>query len=293
MPEKAREIRRRITSVSSTKKITKTMEMVATSKLTRAQSRVVSAGPYLNTLKSIMSRLAGPGVDTSRYPLFEEREVGKVLLLVMTSDRGLCGAFNVNLMRRGAEVYKAHLAEGREVSLWVAGRRGVTAFRYQGIEMARTLTGLSDKPTAADAKKLARELTAPFLAGEVDAVQIVWPEWVTFGRQPPTLLQLAPIPRPEVDEDAGADDTEVPFLFEPSPEDIFEELLPLFIDSMVYRVLSETVAAEMVARRMAMKLATDNAEKLVKSLTLQFNKVRQSQITTEIADILGGSEALS
>jgi len=291
MPEKAREIRRRITSVSSTKKITKTMEMVATSKLTRAQARVVSAGPYLDTLKSIMSRLAGPGVDTSRYPLFEEREVKKVLLLVMTSDRGLCGAFNVNLMRLGAEIYREHLAEGREVSLWVAGRRGVTACRYQGIEMDRTLIGLSDKPVAADAKKLARELTAPFLAGEVDAVQIVWPEWVTFGRQPPTALQLAPVPRPEVDEDAS--DTEVPFLFEPSPEDIFEELLPLFIDSMVYRVLSETVAAEMVARRMAMKLATDNAEKLVKNLTLQFNKVRQSQITTEIADILGGSEALS
>jgi F-type H+-transporting ATPase subunit gamma len=194
-------------------------------------------------------------------------------------------------MRMGADAYRAHVAEGREVSLWVAGRRGVTTCRYQGIEMDRTLIGLSDKPVAADAKKLARELTAPFLAGEVDAVQIVWPEWVTFGRQPPAVLQLAPVPKPEVDEDAS--DTEVPFLFEPSPEDIFEELLPLFIDSMVYRVLSETVAAEMVARRMAMKLATDNAEKLVKNLTLQFNKVRQSQITTEIADILGGSEALS
>jgi F-type H+-transporting ATPase subunit gamma len=291
MPEKAREIRRRINSVSSTRKITKTMEMVATSKLTRAQSRVVSAGPYLNTLKAIMSRLAGPGVDTSRYPLFEEREVKRVLLWVMTSDRGLCGAFNVNLMRKGTEVRKSHLAEGREVSLWVAGRKGVTTCRYQGVEMDRTFIGLTDRPAAADAKQLARELTAPFLAGEVDAVQIVWPEWITFGKQPPTLMQLAPIPKPEVDE--GASDAEVPFLFEPSAEEIFEELLPLFIDSMVYRVLSETVAAEMVARRMAMKLATDNAEKLVRTLTLRFNRVRQSQITTEIADILGGSEALS
>ena len=290
MPEKARVIRRRITSVSSTRKITKTMEMVASSKLKRAQSRVVSAGPYLDTLKSIMSRLAGPGVDTSRYPLFEEREGGKILLWIVTSDRGLCGAFNVNLIRKGTQILKEHQAEGREVSLWVAGRKGISAFKFQEVEMARTITGLSDKPTAADAKKMARELTAPFLSGEVDMVQIVWPEFVSLGRQPPTLMQLAPIPKPEVDEEeTGA---EVPFLFEPSPEDIFEELLPLYIDSMIYRVLSETVAAELIYRRMAMKLATDNAEKLVKSLSLQLNKARQAQITTELADILGGSEAL-
>ncbi len=290
MPEKARVIRRRITSVSSTRKITKTMEMVASSKLKRAQSRVVSAGPYLDTLKSIMSRLAGPGVDTSRYPLFEERECRKVLLWIVTSDRGLCGAFNVNLIRKGTQVLKEHQAAGREVSLWVAGRKGIAAFKFQEVEMARTITGLSDKPTAADAKKMARELTAPFLSGEVDRVEIVWPEFVSLGKQPPTLMQLAPIPKPEADEEeTGA---EVPFLFEPSPEDIFEELLPLYIDSMVYRVLSETVAAELIYRRMAMKLATDNAEKLVKSLSLQLNKARQAQITTELADILGGSEAL-
>ncbi len=290
MPEKARVIRRRISSVSSTKKITRTMEMVATSKLKRAQSRVVSAGPYLAALKEIMSRLAGPGVDTSRYPLFEEREVKRVLLWILTSDRGLCGAFNVNLIRKGTRALREHRAAGREVMLWVAGRKGVSAFRFQGVEMARTIIGLSDKPTAADAKRMAKELTAPFLSGEVDAVEIVWPQFVSLGKQPPTLMQLVPIPRPEMEEDAEG--SGVPFLFEPSPEEIFEELLPLYVESMVYRVLSETVAAELIYRRMAMKLATDNAEKLVKTLTLQLNKARQAQITTELADILGGSEAL-
>ena len=135
MPEKARVIRRRITSVSNTKKITKTMEMVATSKLKRAQSRVVASGPYLDSLKEIMSRLALMDIDTSKYPLFQEREVGKVLLLAMTSDRGLCGAFNVNLIRKAREVLSREQDAGREVKLWVAGRKGISAFRFFGVPM--------------------------------------------------------------------------------------------------------------------------------------------------------------
>jgi F-type H+-transporting ATPase subunit gamma len=288
MPEKARVIRRRIGSVKNTAKITRTMEMVATSKLKRAQARVVSSGPYMDTLNEIMMRLAGGGLDTSRYPLFEEREPERVLLFVVTADRGLCGAFNVNLIRFGREVMRREQAEGRDVKVWMAGRKGVTAFRFQGFPMDRTMIGLSDRPTFADARKMARELTTPFLTGEVDRVLMVWPKFESLGRQPPTELQLAPIPRPE-----GAEELEeIPFLFEPSPETIFAELLPLYVENTVYRVLSEAVVGEMIARRVAMKLATDNAEKLVKSLTLQFNKARQAQITMELADILGGSEAL-
>ena len=288
MPEKAREIRRRITSVTNTKKITRTMEMVATSKLKRAQARVVGAGPYLDTLKGIMSRLAGPGIDTSRYPLFEEREVKRVLVWTMTSDRGLCGGFNANLIRFGRKVMDREKAEGREVVNWVAGRKGVAAFKFQERPVDRSFMGLSDRPTFEHARNMARELTAPFLSGEVDRVLIVWPRFVSLGRQPPSEMQLVPIPRPDIDEQAA----DVPFLFEPSPESIFEELLPLYIENMVYRVLAETVAAEQIARRVAMKLATDNAEKMVKALTKQFNKARQAQITLELADILGGSEAL-
>lgn len=289
MPEKARVIRRRIGSVRNTAKITRTMEMVATSKLKRAQARVVSSGPYLDTLKEIMGRLAGADVDTSRYPLFEEREVKRTLVWVITADRGLCGAFNVNLIRAGRTAIEEERAAGREVKAWMAGRKGVAAFRFQDLPMDRTMIGLPDRPTFADARKMAGELTGPFLSGEVDRVLIVWPKFVSLGRQPPSVMQLAPIPREEVGA-GGADD--VPFLFEPSAEAIFEKLLPLYVENMVYRVLAESVVGEMIARRMAMKLATENAEKYVKELTKQFNKARQSQITMELADILGGSEAL-
>jgi F-type H+-transporting ATPase subunit gamma len=288
MPEKSRVIRRRITSVRNTAKITRTMEMVATSKLKRAQSRVVASGPYLDTLREIMGRLSGMAFDPARYPLLTEREPKKVLLWVLTADRGLCGSFNVNLIRLGREVLAREKAAGRDVRVWMCGRKGVAAFKFRELAMEKTLTGMTDRPTFADARKMAKELTTPYLAGEVDRVLIVWPHFVSLGRQPPSEMQLLPIPRPE----AKAEGAGVPFLFEPSPEEILEELLPLYVENMVFRVLAEAVVGELIARRTAMKLATDNADKLVKSLTLKFNKARQAQITTELADILGGSEAL-
>ncbi len=288
MPEKSRVIRRRITSVRNTAKITRTMEMVATSKLKRAQARVVASGPYLDTLREIMSRLTGMAFDPARYPLLSEREPKRVLLVIMTADRGLCGAFNVNLIRLGREVLEREKAAGRDVRVWMCGRKGVAAFRFREIPTEKALTGLTDRPTFAEARKAAKGLTEPYLAGEVDRVLVVWPKFVSLGRQPPTEMQLLPIPRPEAKEGAG----EVPFLFEPSPEEILEELLPLYVENMLFRVLAESVVGELIARRTAMKLATDNADKLVKNLTLKFNKARQAQITTELADILGGSEAL-
>jgi F-type H+-transporting ATPase subunit gamma len=291
MPQKTRVIRRRISSVTNTKKITRTMEMVAASKLKRAQARVISSGPYMEMLRDIMVRLSGAGLDTTRYPLFEEREVKRVLLWILTADRGLCGGFNVNLIRYGRETLQREERAGHDVRLWMSGRKGVGNFKFRGIEMDRTMTGLPDRPTYEDARRFAKELTDPFLSGEVDRVLIVWPKFETLGRQPPSVMQLVPIPRPEVaaGEEHGG---EIPFLFEPNPEEIFAKLLPLYVENMVFRVLAETVAAEMIARRIAMKLATDNADKIVKQLTLQYNKARQAQITQEIAEILGGSEAL-
>jgi len=291
MPEQARVIRRRIGSVANTQKITKTMEMVATSKLKRARGRVSSLGPYMDTLNGIMMRLAGGDLDPAKYPLFAEREVKRVLLLVMSADRGLCGAFNTNLIRLGRDIMRREQGQGREVKLWAVGRKGISAFGFQGFPMDRRFTGFTDRPTFADARELASELTGPFLSGLVDRVLIVWPSFVSLGRQPPTEMQLCPIPRPSSEEgekEVGG----TTFLYEPSPERIVSRLLPLYVENMVYRVLAEAVAGEMIARRMAMKLASDNAEQLVKSLTLQFNKVRQAQITQELAEILGGSEAL-
>jgi F-type H+-transporting ATPase subunit gamma len=288
MPEQPKVIRKRIKSVSATKKITRTMEMVATAKLKAAQDRVQSSGPYLDNLRGLMREIGASGVDVGRWPHFEVRPGIRTLLFVVTANRGLCGAFNANLIRLGKKTYEEKVAAGRDVSLHVAGRKGISAFRYQNISMARTyVEELADRPTPEDARFFLRELTEPFLSGEVDEVVIVYPHWINLGRQPPTALTLLPIAPEEASGDAR-----VPPLFEPSPEEILRQLLPLYLRQTIYSVLSEAVASEQLARRMAMKLATDNAEEMVLTLTRQFNKARQAQITKELAEIIGGSEAV-
>jgi F-type H+-transporting ATPase subunit gamma len=288
MPEQAKVIRKRIRSVSSTKKITRTMEMVATAKLKAAQQRVTSSGPYLEELRGILSEIGASGIDVSRWPHFAQRPVKRTLLFVLTANRGLCGAFNANLLRLARRTYDEKVAQGSGVVLHVAGKKGLNAFRFQGIPVAQGYHAeLKDKPEPKDAELFLERLTSPFLAGEVDEVLIVYPHWMGLGRQPPTVLRLLPI-APEV-ERRGAS---IPPLFDPSAEAILDALLPLYLRQTLYAVLAEAVAAEQVARRMAMKLATDNASELVTSLTRQYNKARQAQITKELAEILGGTEAL-
>ena len=288
MAVQAKVIRKRIKSVSNTKKITRTMEMVAGAKLRVAQKRVQSSGPYLDELRSLMREIGATGVDVARWPHFEVREGKRTLMLVVTSNRGLCGAFNANLIRLGKQTYDKMVAEGRDVTLHVAGRKGISAYRYQGYKAAATYTDeLSDKPTPEHADFFLRELTEPFLRGEVDEVCVVYPHWVSVGRQPPTLLKLLPI-APEESESSSS----MPPLFEPSAEAILDKLLPLYLRQTIYSVLAEAVASEQLARRMAMKLATDNAEEMVTNLTRDYNKARQAQVTSELAEIIGGSEAL-
>ena len=288
MAEQPKTIRKRIRSVSSTKKITRTMEMVATAKLRPAQQRVQSSGPYLENLRLLMREIGASGVDVTRWPYFEVRPGKRTLMLVMTANRGLCGAFNANLVRLGRDTYRQRIQAGHEVRVRVAGRKGITAFRYQGIKAEKTyIAELVDKPTTKDAEFFLKELIGPFLANEVDEVLVVYPHWESVGRQPPTVLKLLPI----VPEGAAAA-TGVPPLFEPSAEEILDRLLPLYGRQLMYSILAEAVASEQVARRVAMKLATDNASDMVTHLTRQYNKARQAQITKEIAEILGGSEAL-
>jgi len=288
MAEQPKVIRKRIRSVSSTKKITRTMEMVATAKLKAAQQRVQSSGPYLASLRQLMREIGASGVDVSRWPQFEVREGKRTLLFLLTANRGLCGAFNANLIRLGRDTYREKVAAGHEVRVRAAGRKGIVAFRYQGIPTEKGYTGeLLDKPTPEEAEFFLKELTTPFLAGEVDEVLVVYPHWESVGRQPPTVLRLLPIAPEEAQGGAG-----VPPLFEPSAEGILDRLLPLYLRQTIYAVLAEAVASEQLARRMAMKLATDNATEMVTFLTRQYNKARQAQITKELAEILGGAEAL-
>ena len=288
MPEQPKVIRKRIKSVSSTKKITRTMEMVATAKLKSAQQRVASSGPYLESLRQLMAEIGASGVDVSKWPHFEVRPGNRTLLFVITANRGLCGSFNTNLVRLGRDTYREKVAAGHDVRLFVAGKKGNSALRFQGFEPERTyIDQLSDRPTPDDAEFFLGELMTPFLENEVDEVLVVYPHWESLGRQPATLLRLLPIAPEGITASSGP----AP-LFEPSAELILDRLLPLYGRQIMYSVLAEAVASEQVARRIAMKLASDNASDMVNLLTRQYNRARQALITKEIAEILGGSEAL-
>jgi F-type H+-transporting ATPase subunit gamma len=288
MPEQPKVIRKRIKSVSSTKKITRTMEMVATAKLKSAQQRVASSGPYLESLRQLMAEIGASGVDVSKWPHFEVRPGNRTLLFVITANRGLCGSFNTNLVRLARDTYREKVADGHDVRLFVAGKKGNSALRFQGFEPERTyIDQLSDRPTPDDAEFFLNELMTPFLANEVDEVLVVYPHWESLGRQPATLLRLLPIAPEGITASSGP----AP-LFEPSAELILDKLLPLYGRQIMYSVLAEAVASEQVARRIAMKLASDNASDMVNLLTRQYNRARQALITKEIAEILGGSEAL-
>jgi F-type H+-transporting ATPase subunit gamma len=288
MPEQPKVIRKRIKSVDSTQKITRTMEMVATAKLKSAQDRVASSGPYLANLRRIMGDIGASGVDVTTWPQFEVREGKRTLLFMVTGNRGLCGAFNTNLVRLTRETYDAKVAAGHEVRLFAAGKKGISALRFAGYTPERTYVDeLLDQPSIEEAGFFLNELNMPFLEREVDEVLVVYPHWEGVGRQPPTLMRLFPIaPETATVGSAGSP------IFEPSAEDILSRLLPLYERQLMYAVLAEAVASEQVARRMAMKLASDNATEMVSDLSLQYNKARQALITKELAEIIGGVEAL-
>jgi F-type H+-transporting ATPase subunit gamma len=262
--------------------------MVATAKLKSAQQRVQSSGPYLESLRQLMGEIGGSGVDVSKWPHFEVRPGNRTLLFVITANRGLCGAFNTNLVRLARETYRAKVKEGRDVRLFVAGKKGNSALRFQGFTPERVyIDQLSDRPTPDDAEYFLNELATPFLEKEVDEVLIVYPHWESLGRQPPTVLRFLPIAPEGIEAPSGP-----PPLFEPSAEEILDRLLPLYGRQIMYSVLAEAVAGEQVARRLAMKLASDNATEMVNLLTRQYNRARQALITKEIAEIIGGAEAL-
>jgi F-type H+-transporting ATPase subunit gamma len=290
MSAQAKIIRKRIKSVSSTKKITRTMEMVAGAKLRVAQQRVQSSGPYLDELRNLMRDIGGSGLDVGRWPYFEVREGKRSAMLILTSNRGLCGGFNANLLRLGLKTFEAKAAEGWDTKVYVGGRKGVDLARFEGYELSGAfIDEMKDNPQPSDAAFFQNLLTRPFLEDLVDEVCVVYPKWITATRQEPTVLRLLPIAPEEREE---SDRSEVPPLFEPSPDAILDQLLPLYLRQTVYSILLETVAAEQFARRMAMKLATDNANEIVTNLTREYNKARQALITKELAEILGGSEAL-
>ena len=289
MPEQPKVIRKRIRSVDSTQKITRTMEMVATAKLKAAQDRVASSGPYLMNLRRIMADIGASDVDVSAWPQFEVRDGKRTLVFVLTANRGLCGGFNSHLVRLGRDTVDAKRAAGHTVRLVVAGKKGISALSFAGYVPDETFTDeLLDVPTVDEADFFLKQLATPFLAGEVDEVLVVYPHWENSTNQPPTVLKLFPI----APEAAGKSVSHSAPLFEPSAGEILSRLLVLYQRQLMYSVLAETIAGEQFARRMAMKLASDNASEMVHELKLQYNKARQALITQELAEIIGGVEAL-
>jgi F-type H+-transporting ATPase subunit gamma len=285
---KAREIRRRIRSVEKTRQITKTMEMVATSKLKRATDRVNAARPYSQRLGGVISRLLNPEL-AARYALLRQPEVvRRAAVLVITSNRGLAGAFNVNLIREARQLVSRLRGDGVAVELHVVGRKGISAFRFAREEMATMRADIGDRPTAEHAASLVEPLVARFQSGEIDAVYAVYAQFRSALSTPPAVLRVLPVEPPA----ARAGGRQVDYILSPSADEILNRLLPLYVRNTVYRVLVETAAGEQGARRTAMKNATDSAGDILDNLRRVYNRARQTAITQEIAEIVGGAAAL-
>ncbi len=302
---KPRELRRRIKSVQSTRKITKTMELVATSKLKRAQDRVVAARPYAASLADVIGDLYSPDL-AERFPLLRQPAAGiggrRVALLLITANRGLCGAFNANLIRE-ARARIEQLERDASVDLHLVGKKGVSYFKFTKRPVASQRIDIGDKPTAAHAAELVAPLMAQFETGALDAVDVVFAQFKSAVSTPPTVLRILPVTPPAEGRTDGRMEREshsnIPsvhrstfYILKPSADAILARLLPLYVQNQVYRALVETAAGFYGAQRTAMKNATDNAGDIIELLQRTYNRARQAQITQEIAEIVGGAEAL-
>ncbi len=286
--QKARDIQRRIHSVQNTRQITNTMELVAASKLRRASERVDAARPYAAKLTEVIASLLTPEL-AHKYPILRQPAViRRSALVLLTSNRGLCGAFNANLIRLARNTLASLRNEGVDVEFHVVGKKGIGFFSYRREPMATARQDISDRPTLDDARSLIDPLIERYVAGEIDAIDVVYAQFKSALSTPPALTRILPV----VPEGQGAGRARN-YILEPSSDEILTFILPLYVRNAVYRALVETAAAEQGARRTAMRSATDNAGELVRTLTREFNRARQAQITQELAEIVGGVEALA
>ncbi len=287
-----RDIRKRIKSVKNTRQITKAMKMVSAAKLRRAQENVVASRPFAQTLDAVMGTLMGKAEPGSlSHPLLTRREVvKKVELLVITSDRGLAGGFNANITRRALKWVQDQHAAGVEVHVTTVGRKGNEFLRGRGVAIRKDNPGLLQKLGYAPAAAIARELSQRFLDGEVDAVFVMFNEFVSAIAQVPTTTQLLPFEAKAAEGKAG--EAQVDYKYEPNPQAVLEALVPQAVAVKIYRSLLESYAAEHAARMTAMENATRNAGDMIGSLTLFYNRSRQAQITKELVEIVSGAEAL-
>lgn len=284
-----RDIKRKIEAVKKTSQITKAMNMVAASKLRGAQANMEGFHPYATKFNEVIRRLASGVEDASSYPLITPREeVKKIDVVLITADRGLCGSFNNNIIARAEKFVRQHLAEGKEVTLFAAGRKGAEYFRRRKYDVRKRITGLLNKPSYGDAFELGRDVIENFESGATDAVYVIYSHFVSMAKQVATVVQLLPIVPEQAEERAGYFE----YLFEPSHEALLKDLLPNYVYIQILEFMYQTAVGEHAARMAAMENATSNCKEFVRSLTLVYNKARQAGITKELMDIVGGSEAL-
>jgi F-type H+-transporting ATPase subunit gamma len=288
----AREIRRRIRSVKNVAQITRAVQMVASSKMRRAQDRVVASRPYSDELMRLVARLAKQAADEEDLPLMKSRAVKHVGVVVISPDRGLAGGLPGNINRRVAllatELRREVANPSLPISYVAVGRRGRDFLSRTQQPIIAEFTNLGDQPAQVDVRAIARAVTDAYINGEVDRVLLVYPKFVSTVAQTPTVIQLLPVEPPE---EAAVNGATPQYIYEPDAGKIFAALLPRYIETLIYQPLLETVASFYSAQMVAMKNATDNATDLVEDLTLTYNKARQTAITTQILEVVAGSNA--
>ncbi|HEU5316472.1 MAG TPA: ATP synthase F1 subunit gamma [Chloroflexota bacterium] len=300
----AREIRRRMNSIRNIGQITRAMELIAVTRLRRAQQRVLASRPYADKMRDVLGevveRVGGPAtdVDTSDgetvalHPLLERRAtVERVGVVVLTTDRGLCGALNANVIRAALQFTYEQQNQGRAVDMIVVGRKGLLSLRRQPVNIIAEFTGLGDYPDISRVMPIARLAMDAFTSHQMDEVVFVYPRYVSTMRQDPTVVPLLPIQPPERAEESGSRVAETEYIYEPSPPEVLAALLPRFVEMQVYQAVLELIASEFSARMVAMRNASDNAKELLNDLRLGYNKARQATITREIIEVASGAAA--
>ena len=286
----AKEIKTKIASVQSTQKITKAMEMVATSKMRKTQDRMAASRPYSETIRNVISHVSKASIGY-KHPFLVEREVKKVGILVISTDRGMCGGLNINLFKTVLNEIKARKEKSITVELGLIGLKGIGFFRSLGLNIKSQHSGLGDNPTLEELIGVANTMFDAYRNGEIDAIYIAYNKFVNTMSQKPSFQQLVPLP--ELENDHLSERQQAwDYIYEPDPKMLLDSLLVRYLESQVYQAVVDNLASEQAARMVAMKAATDNAGNLIKDLQLVYNKARQASITNELNEIVAGAAAI-
>lgn len=291
---KERELRRRIGSVQSTKKITRAMELIAATRVVKAMQRAGAARPYANHITSVIENLAAGGTEVDHPLLRRTDEPRAAGVIAVAGDRGLAGAYNTSVIRAAERRLMDHTGQGRGYALFCVGRKSARYFRFRNYRVDHAFDGFSDNPGYDDARRVAETVSGAFVGGDVDVVYLVYTEFVSMGVQRVVTRQFLPLEETAViaAEGGGTPEATAAFEMEPSPEAVLEALLPRYVEARLFGALLDAAASEHASRQRAMKAATDNAEEIITKLSRAMNQARQDAITTEIMEIVGGAEAL-